>query len=482
MDGVLGSFKNMLKRWKLNLKIKKKQQEQSKKDKYCFTSFLYSLIAIIICPIGLTFNSKKNQKSKDNIFSSDKSSENLTPSPINSPPNEYFASNSTVNYSNINKNPKIWQNSNPMKVKKSNITSSKNIVIEKLDQDFKTNKVEDKKTNKSKPAPLQNCEIKKQNAPTLVTTSKTLMSQLPLKHQKHLTSQVNIEQIEKEMQEIETEILAQFKKIKTSFNYNDLYYLESRLNELKEKNKNIQTKLKNISKHYLQYIKSTELTELINQQQKCIEIKKDELYYGKNKQHKKNQNNDNQPHKQEAKQKIKDVNETLEAKMLVIQNIVDQTNLFEEYLKNCANSNKQTIKNNYLNIVSNNLFNFTFTFLPIVTFTNPLLGYLVSAYMINNYIKTMSKIVNPTSNIKYDFIISEYKNNKEILNDFQRLCNNSLNELFFLKNEIKHLNDEKLLKEIEEIEKNIIKHKEQIEQSNIMIDRAYIKMKNKINY
>ena len=66
MNGVLGSLKNMLKRWRLNFRNKKKKEEleiyNRKITKYPrLTSFIYSTIAIIYSPLGYAF-SKSNKK------------------------------------------------------------------------------------------------------------------------------------------------------------------------------------------------------------------------------------------------------------------------------------------------------------------------------------------------------------------------------------------------------------------------------------
>ena len=64
MNGVLGGFKNMLKRWKINLKNIKKRKNQNvdKITKYPrLKSFIYSTIAIIYCPFGYMFSKSNKQ-------------------------------------------------------------------------------------------------------------------------------------------------------------------------------------------------------------------------------------------------------------------------------------------------------------------------------------------------------------------------------------------------------------------------------------
>ena len=66
MNGVLGGFKNMLRRWRINLKNKKKKEEQNKITRYPrLTSFIYSTIAIIYSPFGYMFSRSNKQASTE---------------------------------------------------------------------------------------------------------------------------------------------------------------------------------------------------------------------------------------------------------------------------------------------------------------------------------------------------------------------------------------------------------------------------------
>ena len=128
--------------------------------------------------------------------------------------------------------------------------------------------------------------------------------------------------------------------------------------------------------------------------------------------------------------------------------------------------------------------NFTISLLPISLFKNKLLGTLVSGIMINNSIKTMRKMLNPNLQINYQLFIDDYMKSKDILYDTYELCNDSLNEINNLKQEIL-LFDEKqtkqLLFQIELIENNI---KNQMKALNIKketLEKVYVKVKqNKI--
>lgn len=70
MRKVLGGFKNMLKRWRINLNNKKKkeqleEEELKNKRKSSIQSFLYSCIAILYAPIGYLFAKNKTVEKKD---------------------------------------------------------------------------------------------------------------------------------------------------------------------------------------------------------------------------------------------------------------------------------------------------------------------------------------------------------------------------------------------------------------------------------
>ena len=109
MGKILGGFKNMLKRWRINLKNKKKKEQieqdeiKNKRDSK-FQSLLYSFIAILYAPIGYLFARNKviekkdeNQKSKEN-----KIEEIIVETPKNQ---KYVNIKSKINQSNYKVNP-----------------------------------------------------------------------------------------------------------------------------------------------------------------------------------------------------------------------------------------------------------------------------------------------------------------------------------------------------------------------------------------
>lgn len=485
MNGVLGGFRNMLKRWRINFKNKKKQESQEQVSKYRFKSFIYSLIAIISCPIGLTLNNKNKQDrqlSENDLvkIDQDKKTDNLIiKSDLNEVKLKYFNSKVKIYQSNhisLDKNGnKIITsigvfNESKLTMKQSNDRTKKNVnqkhvnkenslvwitpildkVIEKKDSFASYNNLQEKKFDNK----LHPVDIQKDNM---------------------FDESININELE----EIKLRINELVHKIADTTQYNDLYLYEKNLKELLEKAKNIQIKLNKTAN----FSKSVAVVELIERQFINISVKKDELYYKTTSFRRKNadektKENNKQLLKQEEKKN--ELNECIKAQKLIFQDIVKQNKLFVEYLLALENSvDKRKTTTNYLQYLSFNLLNFTFSLLPILVFQNPFLGYLVSAYMINNSVKTMRKMLNPHLNINYEFF-HQYKNNKDILHKFDNLCNDTLNEIGLLKLEIKQFGNKQLLQEIELIEINILKQRELITEKSSLIDKVFIKVKDKI--
>lgn len=102
--------------------------------------------------------------------------------------------------------------------------------------------------------------------------------------------------------------------------------------------------------------------------------------------------------------------------------------------------------------------------------------------MINNSIKTMRKMVNPKLNINYELFLESYMSNKDIITNTYNLCNNSLNELSLLKDELILLGANKeakdLLNQIEAIENNILRQMENLKIKDKTLDKVYVKIKN----
>ncbi len=501
MNGVLGGFKNMLRRWRMNLKTKKK----NKITKYPrLTSFIYSTIAIIYSPFGYMFSKSNKQASieqpklykkveqinlkldevivgkKDNIKSISKEIDKIKQEiniPMTSESKNYF----TAKIKEMEIKTKFILN--PSKV--SQVEAK--IISDSIEKNVK-------KINKPKNI---NKELLKK-LPLSVSVSKQFLTENKKENIKVIDNTNFIKEANKEIssvndkiKEIETKIL-NVKQYNHFYDLeNDLKYLRKKIEELKEKYKEVKNQL-NINIEFDKYElskspkKIEETLELIEKDLKLIEIKKQEFLTKKemNKEEQK-QKEKKKEQKEEAKQKKQEVDDIIKAQQLVLNNIINQNKYFDDYMKKISKSanKKRTILNSLSNF-ANVILNFTVSLLPVSLFKNKLIGTLVSSIMINNSIKTMRRMLNPKLKINYQLFIDNYNDSKSILYDTYDMCINSLEELNNLKNDLL-LYDQKeikqLLFQIELIENNI---KNQIKALNIKkdnLEKVYVKVRKEIN-
>ena len=510
MNGVLGGFKNMLRRWRINLKNKKKKEKQTKITKYPrLTSFIYSTIAIIYSPFGYMFSKSNRQASteqpklykkiekinlklddviignKENIKSIKKEIETIKKEidiPMTTESKNYF--NSKIKELEIKT--KFIESPNkitPIEAK---------VISESLEKNIK-------KINKPKKV---NKELIKQLPISLVVTKELLSEKKePTKNkiQTNVIKNTNfIKEANKEIKDVTTkikEIEIKIPNIKQYNHYydleNDLKYLRKRLEILKEQYEQIKDKITidiELDKYelYKSPKKIVESLELIDNDLKLIENKKQELLTKKEIKPKEQKTQEKkQEQKQKKEQKKQEVDDVIKAQQLVLNNIIKQNKYFDEYMKKMLKSTnkKHTILTSLSNF-SNIILNFTVSLLPISLFKNKLFGTLVSSIMINNSIKTMRRMLNPKLKINYQLFIDNYNDSKSILRDTYDMCINSLDELNELKNELSLYNSneiEQLLFKIELIENNI---KNQMKALNIKketVEKVYIKINKEIN-
>lgn len=497
MNGVLGGFKNMLRRWRINLKIKKEQQKKKTTKHPRLTSFIYSVIAIIYCPFGYIFSKDKKQASieqpklykkiekinlkldeiivgKDNdIKSIEKELEEIKKEfkkPISNESRNYFI-------------PKIKELETKINfIKNPNKTSKEETkqISESLEKNIK-------KINKPK---IINKDLLKK-LPISLVVSKELFKEQPKKVK---TVKINnnknfIKESNETLKKIDNQIKDVEIKINNVKQYNHFYDLEKKLKYLRKQIELLKEKCKDIpnidlDKYELNKFskKTDELLNLIEKDLKLIEIKKQEML---NKKDLVEEKTTKKPELKQNKEKKNEIDDTIKAQQLILNNIINQNKYFDDYMKKLTKSKnkKRTILTSLSNF-STMVLSFTISLLPISLFKNKLLGTLVSGIMINNSIKTMRKMLNPNLQINYQLFIDDYMKSKDILYDTYELCNDSLNEINNLKQEIL-LFDEKqtkqLLFQIELIENNI---KNQMKALNIKketLEKVYVKVKqNKI--
>ena len=173
--------------------------------------------------------------------------------------------------------------------------------------------------------------------------------------------------------------------------------------------------------------------------------------------------------------------ETIKAQELVVENIIEQNRYLEEYFQKItkATNRKKTLFSSLLNF-SKSIVNFAVSLFPIFLFKNKLLGSLVSTIMLNNSIKTMRKMVDPSLEMKY-LLLEEYKNHQQMVIDIYKISNNSLMELADLKKQLVSFynsNEAKLLLEqITTIEESIIKQLELLKLKDKKISKVLVKIK-----
>lgn len=516
MNGVLGGFKNMLRQWRINLK-KRKQKEKRQKEtnkkitKYPrLTSFIYSAIAIIYSPFGYIF-AKNNEQAKfekpklykkfeeinieldkiiigekQNIKNIERKIEKLkkeTNQPMSKIAKNYF--------DNKLKEIEIKTNfiKNPSKIS----TIEAKIISDSLEQNI-ANKNINKPQNINSPLLKKLAVIPIALAPETSKQNKSISNQTqtkPINNELEFIKDTNkqIKETEQKIKEIEMKIPT----IKEYNHYydleNDLKYLYQKINLLKYKYAELKDKFNaNIELDFDKYklIKSgdkiTELLDKIDNDLKLIETKKKELVTKKVTKIEPKKEAKKEEKKKEEKTKIKEIDEFVEAKNHVLNNIINQNKYLENYFQKLAKSTnkKKTIFSSLFNF-SKTILNFTISLLPVSIFKNKLLGTLVSAIMINNSIKTMRKMVNPKLNINYELFLESYMSNKDIITNTYNLCNNSLNELSLLKDELILLGANKeakdLLNQIEAIENNILRQMENLKIKDKTLDKVYVKIK-----
>ena len=498
MNGVLGDFKNMLKRWKINLKHKKKKQENKNYKHPRLISFVYSVIAIIYCPFGYLFSKNNKQASIEQPKLYKKIEE------INLKLDEAIIGKE-YDLKTIEKEIEIIKKE--LEIPMTN--ESRNYFIPKIKElDSKINFIKNpNKTNSKETKKISDSiekNIKKINKPKKI--NKELLNKIPLslavskelfeEKNNKTTKVINKENFVKETNDTLKKVTIKIKNIETKINnveqYNHFYDLENKLKYLRKQIELLKEKYKNISdmpninldKYELNKIpkKIDELLQLIEKDLKVIEDKKQELL------NKKDiipeQNNPKKQENKSTKIKKQELDDTIKAQQMILNNIINQNKYFDDYMQKLIKStNKKRTILTSISDFATTVLNFTVSLLPISLFKNKLLGTLVSGIMINNSIKTMRKMLNPNLEINYQLFIDDYMKSKNMLYDTYDLCTDSLTELNFLKQEL-ILYDEnqtkQLLLKIELIEKNIQRQIKSLNIKKEALEKVYVKVNKKI--
>lgn len=511
MNGVLGGFKNMLRRWRINLKKEKQKEARKKISKYPrLISFIYSAIAIIYSPFGYVF-AKSNEQAElekpklykkfekisikldkiiideeQNLKKIEKEIEKLkkeTKQPMSTTTKNYFD----------NKLKEIEIKTNFIKNPDKISTIEAKIISDSLEKNI-NNKNINKSKNINKPllkklsiVPL--AFIQKPQSQTKGTSKENGDQAKNSELQFIKNANKQLKEVESKLKEIEAKIPT----IKEYNHYydleNDLKYIYQKIDLLKNKYAELKNKFDvNLDLDFDKYklIKSNdkinEILARIDSDLKLIETKKKELLTPKNIKVEQKKEEKKEEKKKETKSKIKEIDEFVEAKNHVLNNIINQNKYLENYFQKLAKSTnkKKTIFSSLFNF-SKTVLNFTISLLPVSIFKNKLLGTLVSTIMINNSIKTMRKMVDPKLRINYEMFLESYMDNKDIITRTYNVCSDSLNELSQLKDELILLGANKeakgLLIQIETIENNILKQMGNLKIKDKTLDKVYVKIK-----
>ena len=503
MNGVLGGFKNMLRQWLKNLRLLKKKKYYSK-----FVSFVYSVIAIIYCPIGYMLEKNNKKIQQDNIS---KKIDEINIS-LNNIGKEKNLKKVEKEIKQLKKIVKLSANQEKKQIFSKQIKEIEK-KVEYIKNESEHSLVKPKLIKKEKKQSKIISTFSKQN--NVIKNSKkvnqpqkqnAISNEIPIVLPNEQlgfddTNLLFIKKANKELKEIDSErkkiILQipninkyeQFYSLENNLKYlqNKIYLLKYKYNELKN-TFNLDLELNFDDFELLKSDKGiNEVLDNVANALKIIEMKKKELFNKKNLNvnFKKEEKKEEKPKSKEYKKEEIVTKEFIKAKEYVLNNIIAQNKFLDDYFKkiNVSNNKKKTIFSSLFSF-SKTIMNFTISLLPISIFKNKMLGTLVSTIMINNSIKSMRKMLNPQMTINYEMFLEDYLDNKSIINNIYNLCNNSLEELNTFKTEILFLNNYKdyqtLLKQIDLIEYNIIKQKEKLQMKIKKLDKVYVKIKNNI--
>src|SRR5699024_4839706 len=76
---------------------------------------------------------------------------------------------------------------------------------------------------------------------------------------------------------------------------------------------------------------------------------------------------------------------------------------------------------------------------PLKIFKNKMLGTLLSGFILNNNIRSMRKILNPSLRCEYIEFNRRLKNQIDIINGYDTICNDSLYQISCLKEEFERI-------------------------------------------
>ena len=156
-----------------------------------------------------------------------------------------------------------------------------------------------------------------------------------------------------------------------------------------------------------------------------------------------------------------------------------QQRQLENYFKNL---NKLNNKKSYF---LSSIFNFTNAILGVNYFLFPFnrnLNMFINSVIINNYLRTISKAINPNYSINYQFYDEELLKAKDLVNETYNIYIDSLEKINSIQLELSMYSGvDDIMTKLDGIKNNIMYQMESISKRNKQIDKIYTKVKYKNN-
>lgn len=507
MKGVLGGFRNMLRTWRNNLRRRKKQKEKEIQEGkltkfYTLKRLSYNTLALIYYPIGILLHSDNVKKKTITSYPKLRTIE-LKLDELQKNKQSVSAKQIIKEIQNIDKElskikTKLNKEVNPV------IQQELKQAIEQINKK-KESVMVNATPKKTTSVQISNkASAPKKTAEVVATSSGILQpitKQPPIKKVNRVVKPNKehditfIKEKNKEFEEWQYKLAKLENKINNAKYYNELYDYQVKLQELETKFKKLKEELQHhpflttpniyIDANELQKSpkKIDETLKHIENTFKLIEIKKKEIYY------KKETKKTNQEKQQEVKKKEdkpvvtkqKEVDELKITNQIILENIRKQQKMLQTFQREINKSkNRQKTLFSYLTNLSNQIIRLLFS--PFRFVKNGLLGKLMTSILVNNSLKSMRKMIHNDKVINYEIMRQEYQNGQTILEEINRVCLDSLNQITDLREDLQAFNNGtnnlvvQLLKQLDDMEIQILKEQMNAKMQGHIIHKDYMKV------
>lgn len=173
-----------------------------------------------------------------------------------------------------------------------------------------------------------------------------------------------------------------------------------------------------------------------------------------------------------------------EASLLIKKDIKDQRKSIikiEEKINNMPLYEQKQKRLGFFDNILSNSFKIGVSLLPIKMFKNRMLGMVVSGFMLNNTIRSMRKLINKDVPVDYIELNRRIKNQVDIINSYDTICNDSLYQISSLKEEFircygNNIDDA----EVKKTYTKLLSLEEQVVQERNYLKHKKIKIKDKV--